>query len=89
MVATPSESRMQQARTGVLAQLLIRQLAPQLTDGMPAVEYVAACIAAQRLGHETAAADMAAFITKHRRLHAPGRDLPPPVLAEFPERLAA
>ena len=47
MVATPSESRMQQARTGALTQLLIRQLVPQLTDGMPAVEYIAACIAAQ------------------------------------------
>ena len=89
MVATPAESRAQQARTGALTQLLIRQLVPQLTDGMPAVEYIAACIAAQRLGHETAAADMAAFITEHRRQQAPGRDLPAPVLAEFPERLAA
>ena len=89
MVATPAESRAQQARTGALTQLLIRQLVPQLTDGMPAVEYIAACIAAQRLGHETAAADMAAFITEHRRRQAPGRDMPAPVLAEFPERLAA
>ena len=89
MVATPALSRAQQARTGALTQLLIRQLIPQLTDGMPAVEYIAACIAAQRLGHETAAADMAAFITEHRRQQAPGRDLPTPVLAEFPERLAA
>lgn len=89
MVATPAESRAQQARTGALTQLLIRQLVPQLTDGMPAVEYIAACIAAQRLGHETAAADMAAFITEHRRQQDPGRDLPAPVLAEFPERLAA
>lgn len=89
MVATPSLSRAQQARAGALAQLLIRSLIPQLTDGMPAVEYIAACVAAQRLGHETAAADMAAFIAERRRLHASGRDLPAPVLAEFPERLAA
>ena len=89
MVATPSLSRAQQARAGALTQLLIRSLIPQLTDGMPAVEYIAACVAAQRLGHETAAADMAAFVTERRRLHAPGRDLPPPELAEFPERLAA
>lgn len=89
MVATPSESRIQQARTGALTQLLIRQLAPQLADGMPAVEYIAACVAAQRLGHETAAADMAAFIGAYRREQVPGRDMPAPVQAEFPERLAA
>ena len=83
MVATPSLSRTQQARTGALTQLLIRSLIPQLTDGMPAVEYIAACIAAQRLGHETAAADMAAFITEHRRQQPAAKPSEPSRLAAF------
>lgn len=87
---TPDESARLQARTGALTQLLLRQLGTQfLAGGLSDVELVAAWIAAQRIGHDRSATDMATFISDWRRQQAPNLNHPAPVLAEFRENLAA
>lgn len=87
---TPEESARTQARTGALTQLLVRQLGTRFLAGdFPEAALVAAWIAAQRIGHDRATADMATFISGWRRQQAPNINHPDPVLAEFTEHLAA
>lgn len=87
---TPEESAALQAKTGALTQLLTRQLGARFLGGdLSDVELVAAWIAAQRLGHERAAQDMADFVAAYRRQQLPGKGMPDPVQAVFSEHLAA